>query len=95
MIDTLSKSDWEKLKIFKNLLHSFYHSIIYLPYDTKIRSHCFLWECLIAIDNIREHLRNTKAKYLKGRQREFFGTAINTRLSLAQKHYWLIIKNSI
>ena len=63
--------------------------------NSKTGSHGSAWECLVTIDIIREHLIKAKAEHLKGRHTGFLGIAINIGLSLTQKYYELITKNSI
>lgn len=93
--DNLSETDWDELEIFKNLLHPFYHLTMRLQGNSRTGSHGSAWECLVAIDIIREHLKKAKAEHLKGRHTGFLGTAINTGLSLAQKYYKLITENPV
>lgn len=51
--------------------------------NSRTGSHGSAWECLVAIDIIREHLKKAKAKYLKGRHTG--GTAIKYRVELGPK----------
>lgn len=93
--DNLSEADWEELEIFKNLLHLFYQLTMRLQGNSWTGSHGSAWECIVAIDIIREHLRKVKAEHLKGRHTGFLGMAINTGLNLAQKYDELITENPV
>lgn len=85
--DIPSETDWDELEIFKNLLHRFYHLTLRLQGNSKTGSYGSAWECLVAIDIIREHLKKAKVKHSRGRHTGLLSTAINTGLSLAQKYY--------
>lgn len=63
--------------------------------NSKTGSYGSTWECLVAIDIIKEHLKKAKAEHAKGRQTGFLSIAINTGLSLTQKYYELIIENPV
>ncbi len=63
--------------------------------NSKTGSYRSAWECLVAIDIIKEHLKKAKAEHTKGRQTEFLSIAINTGLGLTQKYYELITENPV
>lgn len=88
--DNLLEVNWEKLEIFKNLLHPFYQLTMRLQGNSRTGSHGSAWEYIVAIDIIRKHLRKVKAEHLKGCYTRFLGMAINTGLNLAQKYDKLV-----
>lgn len=93
--DNLLEVNWEKLEIFKNLLHPFYQLTMRLQGNSRTGSHGSAWEYIVAIDIIRKHLRKVKAEHLKGCYTRFLGMAINTGLNLAQKYDKLITENLV
>ncbi len=57
----LSENNRDELEIFKNLLHPFHSLTLRFQGNSKMGSYGSAWECLVAIDIIKEHLKKAKA----------------------------------
>ena len=93
--DILNDNDWDELAIFQGLLSPFYWPSIQPQGNSKTGTHGAVWESLVCIDIIKEHLKKAKTEYVWNRNSGFLATAINTALTLAQKYFKLISDTSV
>ena len=93
--DILSDSDWDELAIFQRLLYPFYRLSMRLQGNSKTGTHGAVWESLVCIDIIKEHLKKAKTEHVRDRNSGFLATAINSALTLAQKYFKLISETPV
>lgn len=91
--DILSKNNWDKLKILKNLYYFFYSLTICLQSNNKTELYGSAWKCLMAINIVKKYFKKVKAEHAKGWQTRFLSIAIHIRLSLTQKYYKFVTEN--
>ena len=63
--------------------------------NSKTGTHRAVWESLVCIDIIKEHLKKAKTDHVRNQQSGFLATAINTALTLAQKYFKLISETPV
>ena len=66
-----------------------------LQRNSKTGTHYIVWESLVCIDIIKEHLKTAKTEYMQNRNSGFLATSINTALTLAQKYFKLISETPV
>ncbi len=93
--DILNDNDWDELAILQSLLSPFYWLSMRPQGNSKIGTHGAVWESLVCIDIIKEHLKKAKTEYLWNQNSGFLATAINTALTLAQKYFKLISETPV
>ena len=93
--DILKDNDWDELAIFQGLLSPFYRLSMRLQGNIKTETHGAVWESLVCIDIIKEHLKKAKTEHVRNRNSGFLATAINTALVLAQKYFKLISETPV
>lgn len=93
--DILNDNDWDELAIFQGLLAPFYRLSMRLQGNSKTGTHGAVWESLVCIDIIKEHLKKAKTEYVRNRRSGFLATGINTALILAQKYFKLISETPV
>ncbi len=63
--------------------------------NSKTGTHSAVWESLVCIDIIKEHLKTLKTEHVRNRNSGFLATTINTALTLAQKYFKLISETPV
>ncbi len=94
-LDIPNDNKWDELAIFQSLLSHFYRLSMRLQGNSKTGTHGAVWESLVGIDIIKEHLKNAKTEHVQNRNSGFLATVINTALTLAQKYFKLISETPV
>ncbi len=80
------KNVWDKLKIFENRLHDFYHLTNHWQDKKKTRLHRSEFKFWLPIDISYKFPRKLKAGHLIDRHIRLLGTAISRAIILLQKY---------